>query len=102
MSFFVTRDHIIDLINFKHHTDFLVRIQVERNPWFRDQLFERRVKIRNLLRQYNEDFASSPVLRYWTANDISRCGLQLVEILNEVILYQMAVCHLFSLTCNII
>jgi hypothetical protein len=92
------RVEAITLIQFKRRVDFLIRSQVENNPWFysHPELYSKRVRIQTLHRQYNEAFARHPTFRHWTQDDFSQCAFRLMEILIEGIMYQTHVCKLFA------
>jgi len=96
-----TRDRaevIITLIQFKRRVDFLYRSQVANNPWFYNHpdLYSKRVRIQTLRRQYEEAFAQHPTFRHWTEDDFSQSAFRNIEILIEVVMYQMHVCKLFA------
>ncbi len=94
----VRRELIITLIQFKRRVDFLYRSQVENNPWFfnHPDLYLKRVRIQTLRRQYEEAFAHHPTFRHWTQDDFSQVAFRNIEILIEVVMYQMHVCKLFA------
>lgn len=93
----VQREQVQTLIEFKHRVDFLMRWQVDNNPWFcnHPDLQSKRVRIQTLKMQYVEAFAQHPAFRHWTVEDFSLCAFRLIEILHEVIMYQITVCRLF-------
>ena len=93
----VQREQVQTLIEFKHRVDFLMRWQVDNNPWFcnHPDLQSKRVRIQTLKMQYVEAFAQHPAFRHWTVGDFSLCAFRLIEILHEVIMYQITVCRLF-------
>ena len=94
----VQREQVLTLIQFKHRVDFLIRWQVDNNLWFYNHpdLYAKRVRIQTLKIHYVEAFAQHPAFRHWTVDDFSLCAFRLIEILHEVIMYQMNVCKLFA------
>ena len=89
---------ILTLIQFKRRVDFLIRSQVENNPWYYNHpdLCSRRIRIQSLLRHYNEAFAHHPTFRHWTQNDFNQCVFRNIQILNEVLMYLRHVYNLFA------
>ncbi len=76
--------------------------QVENNPWFyhHPDLYLKQVRIQTLLGQYTAAFAEHLTFRHWTLNDFSNYACRLIEILHEVIMYQMNVGKLFVVWIN--